>query len=241
MELQGFQLFPLLQAIFSHKDDRLLLSYLFPMSPSPTRIPEAVYPTADAYVFFFLALLFLAEPLLLGELRAGIMFVLVRLFLFSPKHPTYGCCCFAVVRLGCSAFFQQAIAVSANRFRPPIAGATRGFGGGRMLLHPRTQQLQDILRLNEKLRFALNVLKHPDPLAAIKDPSQWAALFTGAEPSAGNDKKQQHQQLAPEQQQLLQEFVEQHAAGGGRWLSTYALQLQLKLNEIVDSSRAEKP
>ncbi|OEH76453.1 DNA-directed RNA polymerase I largest subunit [Cyclospora cayetanensis] len=62
---------------------------------------------------------------------------------------------FGTVRLGPSVFFQQAVAVSANRFRPPTSGASRGFGGSaRQLLHPRTQQLQDIVRLNEKLRQA---------------------------------------------------------------------------------------
>ena len=148
----------------------------------------------------------------------------------------------AAIQLGPSVFFQQALAVAANRFRPPTAAAARGLGGrggGGQLLHPRTQQLQDILRLNEKLRFALNVLKHPNPLEALKDPTQWAALFTGA--TDKQQQQQQQQQLAPEQQQQLQEFVEQHAAGGGKWLSTYALQLQLKLNEIVDNTRAEKP
>lgn len=32
MELQGFQLYPLLQTLFSFDDDRLLLNYVFPMS-----------------------------------------------------------------------------------------------------------------------------------------------------------------------------------------------------------------
>lgn len=150
---------------------------------------------------------------------------------------------FAGVRLGASTFFQQVIAVSANRFRPPIPGASRGFGG-RLLLHPRTQQLQDVLMLNEKLRFALNVSKHPEPLKALNDPAQWQALFTGtqtASAAAAHTPQPGVDALAPEQMQLIKEFVEQHAEAGAKWISTYALQLQLKLNEIVDSTRAEKP
>lgn len=140
---------------------------------------------------------------------------------------------------------MKCVAVSANKFRLPIAGSVGSPAAGRLLLHPRTQQLRDLLVINEKLKFALAVLNHPDPLNAVRDSKSLMRLLQHGgrqETSAGQDEESAFEDdLTAEQQQLIQEFIIQHAAGGGSWLSTYALQQQLKLNELVDSTRAEKP
>ncbi|CBZ52145.1 putative DNA-directed RNA polymerase I largest subunit [Neospora caninum Liverpool] len=178
------------------------------------------------------------------------------------------------IRLSSSCFFISSLPVSANKFRPPLAGgaAFGREGGGMPLLHPRTATLLELLKINEKVQFALTIMRHPDPTGALENPECWGELFgySVATQEAGPDEEEKPPKkkrtdgddegekakakgkvaesksaaasvLSPEEQQKLKEFVLVHAAGNAAWLTSYAVQLQQKVNEIVDKTKAEKP
>lgn len=177
------------------------------------------------------------------------------------------------------------------------------------LLHPRTATLLELLKINEKLQFAINILKHHDPIRALENPELWLELFEGTPSSTllasrkveeekeeeGEDEEEEEQMmgkkkkkikkareaergqdssslssqdlmkknkkeetadssvsgetslsaaalaLSLEEQEKLKEFVLTHAAGNSTWLTKYAVQLQQKVNEISDKTKAEKP
>ncbi|ESS31749.1 DNA-directed RNA polymerase I RPA1 [Toxoplasma gondii VEG] len=177
------------------------------------------------------------------------------------------------IQLSSSCFFISSLPVSANKFRPPLAGGAafgREGGGGMPLLHPRTATLLELLKVNEKVQFALAIMRHPDPTGALENPESLAELFgcavggkaetepeqeparkkkLAAEPGSDDApaakvsaaKSAVASILSPEEQEKLKEFVLVHAAGNAAWLTSYAVQLQQKVNEIVDKTKAEKP
>ncbi|PHJ15362.1 dna-directed rna polymerase i largest, partial [Cystoisospora suis] len=166
-------------------------------------------------------------------------------------------------------------------------------GGGMPLLHPRTATLLELLKINEKVQFAINILRHHDPIRALENPELWLELFEGTSSSTilsskedqeeedgeGEEEKMEKKKikktkeieakergkdevkdrmeknkkegggslagaasaLSLEEREKLQEFVLTHAAGNSTWLTKYAVQLQQKVNEISDKTKAEKP